>query len=162
MSRKLTEKERQILVKHMKRCPTSVTEKCKLIFHWDNIFHSMKNEWNSFCLSEIQDWKCILALARPLIIGVLIMIDDSGYCRAFPMEGYFCIFTNYKWIVFNLYKNPTPENLSCRCNCTCAKYCMYKLVPCCIGGHISKRLESDQIFVYKRLCLAGLPWWLRW
>lgn len=134
----------------MKRCPTSVTEKRKLIFHWDNIFHSMKNGMKSILsVRNPKDWKCILAPARPLIVGVLIMIDGSGYCRAFPVEGYFSIFTNYKWIVFNLYKNPTPENLSCRFNCTCAKYCMYKLVPCCIGGHNSKRLESDQIFKKK-------------
>lgn len=141
----------------MKRCPTSVTEKCKLIFHWDNIFHSMKNGMKPILSARNpKDWKCILALARPLIVGVLIMIDGSGYCRAFPVEGYFSIFTNYKWIVFNLYKNPTPENLSCRFNCTCAKYCMYKLVPCCIGGHKSKRLESDQILKKKkRLCLAN-------
>lgn len=87
------------------------------------------------------------------------MIDGSGYCRAFPVEGYFSIFTNYKWIVFNLYKNPTPENLSCRFNCTCAKYCMYKLVPCCIGGHKSKRLESDQILKKKKTMFSKL-WYI--
>lgn len=115
----------------------------------------MKNGMKSILsVRNPKDWKCILASVRPLIIGVLLMIDDSGYCRAFPVEGYFCIFTNYKWIVFNLHKNPTPENLSCRCNCTCAKYCMYKLVLCCIG-HNSKRLELDQIFIYKSLCLAN-------
>lgn len=43
MNRKLTAKEIQIPFKDMKRCPTLViTEKCKLGFHWENIFYSIR------------------------------------------------------------------------------------------------------------------------